>query len=161
MHYQQVFFSPDVFYFTGESNFTCVCFQKINYLDGLVSLVSSVTKCLDFSSANVFGVTTTAAGKPQSTTTPTKWSKLLQKQMGNFTSLVQLMARLLTACHKYSLEKVQVKIRKILRMLYYNCSRFINLPFDPCKAVHVLGKRFYVVMKTNFIHHLLVCKNMR
>ena len=44
---------------------------------------------------------TTAAGKSPNTT-PTKWNKRLQKPMGNFTSLVHMMVKLLYACERTS-----------------------------------------------------------
>ena len=50
---------------------------------------------------------TTVAGKSPNTT-PTKWNKRLQKPMGNFTSVVNLAAKLLSACERTSDSKVTV-----------------------------------------------------
>ena len=55
--------------------------------------------CLDFSIPGLFAMATTAAGKSPNST-PTKWNKRLQKPMGNFTSLVHMMAKLLSVCKR-------------------------------------------------------------
>ena len=93
-------------------------FQKIAYLDGVVNLVSTVTKCLDFSSASVPGVISSGRKKPSPSTTPMNWDKQMHKQMGNFTSLVKLIAKLLMACHDYGLEKVIMSSSTLKENLY-------------------------------------------
>ena len=80
-------------------------FQDVSFVDTLVNLAGVITECLDFSIPGLFALATTAAGKSPNTT-PTKWTKRFQKPMGNFTSLVHLIAKLLSACKRTSSCKV-------------------------------------------------------
>ena len=82
-------------------------------MDTLVNLLGVAIECLDFSTPGFFAMATTAAGKSPNTT-PTKWSKRLQKPMGNFTSVVNLAATLLSACERTSDSKVIVPICQII-----------------------------------------------
>ena len=81
--------------------------QDLTFVDTLVNLTGVAIECLDFSTPSLFAMATTAAGKSPNTT-PTKWNKRLQKPMGNFTSVVNLAAKLLSACERTSDSKVTV-----------------------------------------------------
>ena len=76
-------------------------FQDVSFVDTLVNLAGVIIECLDFSIPGLFALATTAAGKSPNTT-PTKWTRRFQKPMGNFTSLVHLMTKLLSACERTS-----------------------------------------------------------
>lgn len=80
-------------------------FQDVSFVDTLVNLAGVIIECLDFSIPGLFALATTAAGKSPNTT-PTKWTRRFQKPMGNFTSLVHLIAKLLSACERTSTCKV-------------------------------------------------------
>ena len=80
-------------------------FQDVSFVDTLVNLAGVIIECLDFSIPGLFALATTAAGKSPNTT-PTKWTRRFQKPMGNFTSLVHLIAKLLSACKRTSTCKV-------------------------------------------------------
>ena len=80
-------------------------FQDVSFIDTLVNLAGVIIECLDFSIPGLFALATTAAGKSPNTT-PTKWTRRFQKPMGNFTSLVHLIAKLLSACERTSTCKV-------------------------------------------------------
>ena len=73
--------------------------QDLTFVDTLVNLAGVAIECLDFSTPGLFAMATTTAGKSPNTT-PTKWNKRLQKPMGNFTSVVNLAAKLLLACER-------------------------------------------------------------
>ena len=79
--------------------------QDLAFVDTLINLTGVIIECLDFSIPGLFVMATTAAGKSPNTT-PTKWTKRLQKPMGNFTSLVHVTAKLLSACERTSNCKV-------------------------------------------------------
>ena len=81
--------------------------QDLTFVDTLVNLAGVAIECLDFSTPGLFAMATTAAGKSPNTT-PTKWNKRLQKPMGNFTSVVNLAAKLLSTCERTSDSKVAV-----------------------------------------------------
>ena len=82
-------------------------FQDVSFVDTLVNLAGVIIECLDFSIPGLFALATTAAGKSPNTT-PTKWTRRFQKPMGNFTSLVHLIAKLLSACERTSSCKVYI-----------------------------------------------------
>ena len=71
--------------------------QDTIYLAGLVSLSGEIVENIDFSVPGFFAMATTGAGKSPNTT-PTKWSKKLPRPMGNLTSVVRLLAKLVMAC---------------------------------------------------------------
>jgi len=120
---------------TAEANICCeeLCTRILSvgsdwknkdliFVDTLVNLIVVAIECLDFSIPGLFAMATTAAGKSPNTT-PTKWNKRLQKPMGNFTSVVNLAAKLLSACERTSDSKVTVLTCHIT-----SCSFFKLLP---------------------------------
>ena len=76
-----------------------VKFQGVVFVDTLVSLIVVAIECLDFSTPSLFDMATTASGKSPNTT-PTKWNKRFQRPMGNMTSMVSVVAKLLSACER-------------------------------------------------------------
>lgn len=86
-------------------------FQDVSFVDTLVNLAGVIIECLDFSIPGLFALATTAAGKSPNTT-PTKWTKRFQKPMGNFTSVVHLIAKLLSACERTSSCKVCIGLER-------------------------------------------------
>lgn len=92
---------------TQKSLYCNFFFQDVSFVDTLVNLAGVIIECLDFSIPGLFALATTAAGKSPNTT-PTKWTRRFQKPMGNFTSLVHLIAKLLSACERTSSCKVRI-----------------------------------------------------
>lgn len=97
---------------TAETNICCeeLCYKilalgsdwrtkDVAFIDSLVNLTGVIIECLDFTIPGLFAMATTAAGKSP-TASPSKWNKRLQKPMGNFTSLVHMIVKLLSACEK-------------------------------------------------------------
>jgi len=76
-----------------------ISFKDVEFIDSLVNLTGVIIECLDFTIPGLFAMATTAAGKSP-TASPSKWNKRLQKPMGNFTSLVHMIVKLLSACEK-------------------------------------------------------------
>ena len=92
-----MFWWSHVYTFFMEADF--VKFQNIVFVDTLVSLIVVAIECLDFSTPSLFDMATTASGKSPNTT-PTKWNKRFQRPMGNMTSMVSVVAKLLSACER-------------------------------------------------------------
>lgn len=88
-----------IFSWNNIINQSVKLFQDLTFVDTLVNLTGVIIECLDFSIPGLFAMATTAAGKSPNTT-PTKWNKRLQKPMGNFTSLVHMIAKLLAVCKR-------------------------------------------------------------
>ena len=82
-----------------------VKFQNIVFVVTLASLIVVAIECLDFSTPSLFDMATTASGKSPNTT-PTKWNKRFQRPMGNMTSMVSVVAKLLSACERTRNSKV-------------------------------------------------------
>lgn len=76
-----------------------ISFKDVAFVDSLVNLTGVIIECLDFTIPGLFAMATTAAGKSPNVS-PSKWNKRLQKPMGNFTSLVHMIVRLLSACER-------------------------------------------------------------
>ena len=92
---------------TRKSLYINFLLQDVSFVDTLVNLAGVIIECLDFSIPGLFALATTAAGKSPNTT-PTKWTRRFQKPMGNFTSLVHLIIKLLSACERASSCKVYI-----------------------------------------------------
>lgn len=96
-------------------------FQDLAFVDTLVNLTGVAIECLDFSTPGLFAMATTVGGKSPNTT-PTKWNKRLQRPMGNFTSVVNVAVKLLSACERTSNSKVTLSTCHIIL-----CSFFAKL----------------------------------
>ncbi|KAJ7390049.1 DNA-binding protein rif1 [Desmophyllum pertusum] len=107
--------------------------KDVAFVDTLVSFVGVVIECLDFSTSGLFAMATTAAGKSPNTT-PTKWNKRLQRPMGNFTSMVTMVAKLLSACERTSDCKDSTQTLGILTAVLTNLIDKLSYLF-----VHVNG----------------------
>ncbi|XP_048577728.1 telomere-associated protein RIF1-like isoform X2 [Nematostella vectensis] len=108
--------------------------KDVAFIDSAVNILTTILECLDFSSPSLFDLATTASGKSPNRT-PTKFVNKPERPLGNLTSLVQVLNKLLLASASLINSKEASKHFGIFCSLMTNLTEDVSLLFG-----HVTGR---------------------